>query len=64
MGTRSAIKKVHANFARIQGQLDAVYNQYSGDEKVTGGIVGIWASMSDDAILRTQLVKAGEPSLC
>ena len=64
MKTRNGLKHVHADFGRIQAQLVAVYDEYRGDDKVMGGIVGIWARMADDAILRTRLVRAGWSSLC
>ena len=62
MGTRSGLKKIHANFAAIQKQLDASYDKYRDNERVSGGIVGIWGRMSVDSILRTKLVDAGESS--
>lgn len=59
--TRSGLKKVHANFEDIQKKLEATFSKYDGNEKVKGGIVGIWARMCVDAILRDKLFKAGKP---
>lgn len=59
--TRSGLKKVHANFEDIQSKLETTFSRYDGNEKVMGGIVGIWARMCVDAILRDKLFKAGEP---
>lgn len=59
MDTRSGLKKVHTNFEEIQRNLDAAYTRYSGNEKVAGGIVGIWSKMSKDAILRDKIMRSG-----
>ncbi|KAI0340351.1 hypothetical protein BDW22DRAFT_414867 [Trametopsis cervina] len=56
---RSGLKKYHANFDQIHQNLENAYNKYIDNEKVTGGIVGIWAAMCADVILRNRLVKAG-----
>ncbi|OSD02695.1 hypothetical protein PYCCODRAFT_1389936 [Trametes coccinea BRFM310] len=59
--TRSGLKKVHANFADISKKLDTVYTagQKKGNERLMGAIVGIWAKMSADAILRDKLFQEG-----
>ena len=62
MNTRSGLRKVHVNFPVLQRQLDASYQKYEGNEKVIGGIIGIWGRMAVDAILRDKLVNAGECS--
>lgn len=60
MNTRGGLKKIHANFPEIQRQLDSSYLKYESNEKVIGGIVGIWGRMAVDSILRDKLVDAGE----
>ncbi|KAH9926735.1 uncharacterized protein B0H18DRAFT_331328 [Fomitopsis serialis] len=57
--TRSGLKKAHARFNEISKKLDAAYTKGNDNEKIMGGIVGIWAKMSADALLRDKLFKAG-----
>lgn len=59
--TRRGLKKVHSDFTRIYDRMNAMYNNNLEKEKVTGGIVGIWAKMSTDSILRNKLFEKGEP---
>ncbi|KAI0790399.1 hypothetical protein C8Q75DRAFT_852150 [Abortiporus biennis] len=59
MNRRSGLKKIHANFPEIYKKLENAYNQNIGNEKIMGGIVGIWAKMCVDSILRDKLMKAG-----
>ena len=40
--------------------LDDAYVKNAGNVKVMGGIVGIWAKMSADALLRDKLLKEGK----
>ena len=60
MQTRSGLKKIHANFAEIQRNLEAAYDKYRDNEKVMGGIVGVWARMSVDGVLRDKLEDEGQ----
>lgn len=62
--TRRGLKKVHADFTRIYDRMNAMYNNNLGQEKITGGIVGIWAKMSTDSILRNRLFEKGKLSIC
>ena len=39
--------------------MNAMYNNNSNNEKITGGVVGIWAKMSTDSILRNKLFEKG-----
>ncbi|KAJ3533482.1 hypothetical protein NM688_g7276 [Phlebia brevispora] len=55
----AAWKKIHAGFSDIQSNLDVAFRKYEGNEKVMGGIVGIWARMCVDSILRDKLFEAG-----
>ncbi|OBZ77723.1 hypothetical protein A0H81_02629 [Grifola frondosa] len=59
--TRSGLKKVHARFPEYYKRLDNAYivGMRSHNEKLMGGIVGIWAKMSADVILRDKLFKEG-----
>ncbi|THH28452.1 hypothetical protein EUX98_g5738 [Antrodiella citrinella] len=59
MSRRSGLKKIHANFSEIYRKMDKTYTKYSGNEKVVGGIVAIWAKMCVDAVLRNRLVHEG-----
>lgn len=57
--TRSGLKRIHARFSEIFKKLDNAYTANLGNEKIMGGIVGIWAKMSADALLRDKLFRAG-----
>ncbi|KAF8651578.1 hypothetical protein AX16_004694 [Volvariella volvacea WC 439] len=57
--TRSGLKKVHANFASICQKLDAAYEGHKDNERLAGGIVGIYAKMCSDSILRNKLWAKG-----
>ncbi|EKM57053.1 uncharacterized protein PHACADRAFT_254580 [Phanerochaete carnosa HHB-10118-sp] len=59
LNSRSGLRRVHSNFEQVQRKLDAAYNKYRANEKVTGGIVGIYSKMSRDAILRNKIINAG-----
>ena len=63
--SRSGLKKVHNNFPQIYRKLDAAYvgAQQRRLEKLMGGIVGIWAKMCSDSILRDKLFNEGTPLL-
>ena len=63
LDTRSGLKRIHANFPIIQRKLEAAYTKYTDNEKVIGGIAGIWARMCVDSILRDKLVDAGRHGL-
>ncbi|KAF9819414.1 hypothetical protein IEO21_02157 [Rhodonia placenta] len=56
---RSGLKKVHAHFNEIYKKLNDVYTKNLGNDKIMGGIVGIWAKMFADSILRDRLFKEG-----
>ena len=60
MNRRSGLKRIYADFDTVQKKLEAVYKKYEGNEKVMGGIVGIWARMCADSILRNRVVAAGK----
>jgi hypothetical protein len=57
--TRSGLKKVHARFDAISERLDRAYEENSAREKVLGGIIGIYAKMCADSILRNKLFAKG-----
>ncbi|EPQ53631.1 hypothetical protein GLOTRDRAFT_63247 [Gloeophyllum trabeum ATCC 11539] len=57
--TRNGLKKVHANFDEVYRRLDEAYKNNQGNERVLGGIIGIWAKMCADSILRDKLFRAG-----
>lgn len=59
LDSRSGLKKVHANFDQVQRNLNAAYDKYTDNDKVVGGIVGIYSKMSSDSILRNKIVHAG-----
>lgn len=61
MSRRSGLKRIHNRFAEIYNKLSEAFDQAAsiGNEKVMGGIVGIWAKMSVDALLRNKLFRAG-----
>ncbi|KAF8962291.1 hypothetical protein BDZ97DRAFT_1120677 [Flammula alnicola] len=57
--TRSGLKKVHANFNAIYARIDKVYEKNLNNEKIRGAIVGIFAKMCVDSILRNKLFEKG-----
>ncbi|KAI0944889.1 hypothetical protein AcV7_001571 [Taiwanofungus camphoratus] len=57
--TRSGFKKIHVRFNDIHKKLDEVFRRNADNDKIAGGIVGIWAKMCDDAILRDKLFREG-----
>jgi hypothetical protein len=59
LSSRSGLKKVHANFVKIYRRLDNAFEKNMGNDKIMGGIVGIYAKMCADSILRDKLFKAG-----
>ncbi|KAJ7731107.1 hypothetical protein DFH07DRAFT_929368 [Mycena maculata] len=59
ISTRSGLKKVHANFESIYRRLDKAYTKNASNERVMGGIVGIYAKLSVDSLLRNKLFQKG-----
>ncbi|KAJ7698629.1 hypothetical protein B0H17DRAFT_1006605 [Mycena rosella] len=57
--TRSGLKKVHANFDSIYRRLDKAYTQNASNVRIKGGIVGIYARMCVDSLLRNKLFQRG-----
>lgn len=57
--TRSGFKKVHTNFNVIYNRIDNAYQKNLGNYKIRGGIVGIFAKMCVDSILRNKLFEKG-----
>ncbi|KAH9943556.1 hypothetical protein B0H21DRAFT_491468 [Amylocystis lapponica] len=57
--TRSGLKKIHARFPEIHRKLDNAYTANAGNERMMGGIIGIWTKMCADSILRDKLFKEG-----
>ncbi|KAJ2912907.1 hypothetical protein MD484_g7504, partial [Candolleomyces efflorescens] len=57
--TRKGLKKVHANFDAIYRKLDTAYQKNPDNERVRGGIVGIYAKMCVDSLLRDKLYDKG-----
>ncbi|CAA7268445.1 unnamed protein product [Cyclocybe aegerita] len=57
--TRSGLKKVHASFNAIYTRLDKGYEQNIGNDRIRGGIVGIFARMCVDSLLRNKLFDKG-----
>lgn len=43
--------------------MNTMYNKNLDKDKITGGIVGIWAKMSTDSILRNKLFEKGKLSI-
>ncbi|RDB27508.1 hypothetical protein Hypma_003895 [Hypsizygus marmoreus] len=57
--TRSGLKKVHSNFEAIYRRLDKACQKYPENERIVGGVVGIYAKMCADSILRNKLFERG-----
>jgi hypothetical protein len=56
---RSGLKKVHADFSNIYRRLSDVYDNHRENEKITGGVVGIFAKMCAYSLLRDKLFEKG-----
>ncbi|KAI0071533.1 hypothetical protein K474DRAFT_1652388 [Panus rudis PR-1116 ss-1] len=61
MSRRSGLKKIHHRFAEIYNKLSEAFDEAARvqNDRVMGGVVGIWAKMSVDALLRNKLFRAG-----
>lgn len=57
--TRSGLKKVHADFQGIYQRLSGLYEANPQSDNITGGVVGIFAKMCVDSILRDKLYDRG-----
>jgi hypothetical protein len=57
--SRNGLKKVHRDFDAIYRRLDRLYEKNPTNEKIVGGVIGIYAKMCADYILRDKLFKAG-----
>ncbi|KDQ20231.1 hypothetical protein BOTBODRAFT_170229 [Botryobasidium botryosum FD-172 SS1] len=59
LNTRNGLKRVHKEFADISQRLDKVYTFAikEGNDKIAGGVVGIYTKMCADSILRNNLFK-------
>ena len=62
MNKRSGLKKIHVQFFEIFTKIDSAFGsaKEASNYKVIGGIVGIWAKMSIDSILKNKLMKEGK----
>ncbi|KAJ7150977.1 hypothetical protein C8R43DRAFT_1005813 [Mycena crocata] len=59
LDTRSGLKKVHANFESICRRLDKAYTKNASNVRIKGGIVGIYARLCVDSILRNKIFQKG-----
>ncbi|KDR72536.1 hypothetical protein GALMADRAFT_73678 [Galerina marginata CBS 339.88] len=57
--SRSGLKKVHTNFSVIYEKIAKVYQRHPENVKIRGGIVGIFAKMCVDSLLRDKLMDKG-----
>ncbi|KAF4563765.1 hypothetical protein EYR40_003098 [Pleurotus pulmonarius] len=57
--TRHGLKKVHADFNNIHRRLDQAYVSNKGNDKIMGGVVGVFAKMCTDSILRDKIIERG-----
>ncbi|KDR72532.1 hypothetical protein GALMADRAFT_228823 [Galerina marginata CBS 339.88] len=60
LGTRSGLKRIHANFDEIYSRMEELYRASENDIKIQGAIVGILARMSLDSILRNKIFEKEE----
>ncbi len=58
--TRHGLKKIHAKFDTIYARLDGAYEAYRHEEKITGGIIGVYARMCADDLIRDRLYNKGK----
>ncbi|PPQ78318.1 hypothetical protein CVT25_011689 [Psilocybe cyanescens] len=57
--SRSGLKKVHANFNPIFARIESVCHKNPQNYKIRGAIVGIFAKMCVDSLLRDKLFEKG-----
>ncbi len=57
--TRSGLKKVHANVETIYNRINVVYEKSTSNDKIKGAIIGIFAKMCVDSLLRNKLFDKG-----
>ncbi|KDR72531.1 hypothetical protein GALMADRAFT_751816 [Galerina marginata CBS 339.88] len=55
LDTRSGLKRIYANFEDIHSRMEELYRASENHIKIQGAIVGIFARMSADSILRNKL---------
>jgi hypothetical protein len=60
MTTRRGLKKVYTNFDTVYNKLDSAYRSNLDNERIRGGIVGIYAKMCVDSLLRNKLMERGK----
>lgn len=60
LSTRRGLRQVNKDFNKINGALDRLYAQHKDDDRVAGAIVGIYAKMCVDAVLRNRLFDEGK----
>ncbi|KAL1744138.1 hypothetical protein HDZ31DRAFT_39347 [Schizophyllum fasciatum] len=60
--TRRGLKKAHSEFTDISRRLEDAYEKGSGDWRLAGGIIAIYAKMCTDSILRNKVF--GQKYLC
>ncbi|KAH6909543.1 hypothetical protein BKA70DRAFT_202802 [Coprinopsis sp. MPI-PUGE-AT-0042] len=56
---RKGLKKVHLNFDAIYKRLENAYASNLHNERIKGGIVGIYSKMCIDSLLRNKLIEKG-----
>ena len=56
---RSGFKKVYSDFDANCKRIDSLYTANSSNEKITGGIIGIYTKMCAGSILRNRLFQQG-----
>ena len=59
MTTRRGLKDKYANFETIYQKLDMAYQRNPNNERVKGAIVGIYAKMCVEPLLRDKLLAKG-----
>ena len=57
--TRSGLKKVHTNFETTYNRVNVVFEKNTNNEKIRGAIIGIFAKMCVDSLLRNKLFDKG-----
>ncbi|CAA7261161.1 unnamed protein product [Cyclocybe aegerita] len=59
LSKRAGLEAVHANFDAIYARIDQAYRQSLSNNKIRGGIIGIFSKLCVDAILRNKLFDKG-----
>ena len=57
LSTRNGLKHIHKSFEGYVQRLNKTYDLHYENDKIVGGVIGIYAKMCADSLLRNKLFK-------